>query len=69
MVQMALDTRQPVSETFSVVRQKEMFLLNAHFDADIRLSLLAEDDAVIAWKPRGKRRCRSWMSRPAMSRR
>lgn len=46
-----------------------MFLLNAHFDADIRLSLLAEDDAVIAWKPRGKRRCRSWMSRPAMSRR
>lgn len=54
IVQMALETRQPVSETFSVVRQKEMFLLNAHFDPDIRLSLLAEDDAVIAWKPQGQ---------------
>ncbi|MDQ0420112.1 GNAT superfamily N-acetyltransferase [Peteryoungia aggregata LMG 23059] len=53
IVQMALEARQPVSEIFSVVRQKEMFLLNAHFDPDIRLSLLEEDDAVIAWKPQG----------------
>lgn len=52
-VQMVLEARQPVSEIFSVVRQKEMFLLNAHFDQDIRLSLLEEDDAVIAWKPQG----------------
>lgn len=54
ITQMALEARQPVSEIFSVVRQKEMFLLNARLDPEIRLSLLAEDDAVIAWKPQGE---------------
>jgi predicted N-acetyltransferase YhbS len=52
-VRMVLEARQPVSEIFSVVRQKEMFLLNAHFDPGIRLSLLEDDDAVVAWKHRG----------------
>ncbi len=55
ITQKALEARQPVSEIFSVVRQKEMFLLNARFDPDIRLSLLEEDNAVIAWKPQGER--------------
>lgn len=53
IVQKTLETRQPVSEIFSVARQKEMFLLNAHFDPDIRLSLLEKDAAIIAWKPKG----------------
>lgn len=53
IVQKALEARQPVSEIFSVARQKEMFLLNAHFDPDIRLSLLEENDAVIAWEAQG----------------
>nr|WP_234801559.1 GNAT family N-acetyltransferase [Allorhizobium taibaishanense] len=44
-----LATRQPVSEQFAVVRQIEMFLLNAHFDASVHLTYLAEIDAVVAW--------------------
>jgi GNAT superfamily N-acetyltransferase len=54
IVQMVLEARQPVSEIFSVLRQKEMFLLNARFDPDIRLSLLEEDNAVVAWKPQSE---------------
>ncbi|ACM35248.1 MULTISPECIES: GNAT family N-acetyltransferase [Rhizobium/Agrobacterium group] len=42
--------RQPVSNHFAVVSQTEMFLLNAHFDASITLSLLPSLKAVIAWK-------------------
>lgn len=53
IVQSALEARQPVSEIFAPVRQKEMFLLNAHFDPQIRLSLLPDEDAVVAWKTRG----------------
>jgi predicted N-acetyltransferase YhbS len=45
-----LDNRQPVSEQFAPVRQKEMFLLNCHFDTDIRLTLVEELDCVAAWK-------------------
>lgn len=54
VVQLALGARQPVSEIFAPMRQKEMFLLNARLDPEIRLSLLADEDAVIAWKPRGE---------------
>ncbi len=42
--------RQPVSQVFAVQRQAEMFLLNALFDAKIRISHLPALDAVIAWK-------------------
>jgi GNAT superfamily N-acetyltransferase len=45
-----LDNRQPVSEQFAPARQKEMFLLNCHFDADIRLTLVEELNCVAAWK-------------------
>ncbi|MUO79849.1 GNAT family N-acetyltransferase [Agrobacterium vitis] len=45
-----LACRQPVSNHFAVVSQAEMFLLNAHFDASITLSLLPSLKAVIAWK-------------------
>ncbi len=45
--------RSPVSQHFAVTRQMEMFLLNACFDPDIRLSKLARDDAVIAWELEG----------------
>lgn len=45
-----LDNRQPVSQQFAPERQKEMFLLNCHFDADIRLTLVEELDCVAAWK-------------------
>ncbi|MCF1468821.1 GNAT family N-acetyltransferase [Agrobacterium vitis] len=45
-----LACRQPVSRHFAVVSQTEMFLLNAHFDASITLSLLPSLKAVIAWK-------------------
>lgn len=45
-----LDQRQPVSEIFAPIRQKEMFLLNCRFDADIRLTLVEELDCLAAWK-------------------
>ncbi|MCQ2005607.1 GNAT family N-acetyltransferase [Rhizobium sp. NRK18] len=45
-----LDNRQPVSQQFAPARQKEMFLLNCHFDAGIRLTLIEELDCVAAWK-------------------
>lgn len=45
-----LANRQPVSRMFAVQRQSEMFLLNALFDPEIRLSYLAALDAVIGWK-------------------
>lgn len=45
-----LDHRQPVSNRFAVVRQKEMFLLNSVFDPTITLSLLPALGIVIAWK-------------------
>lgn len=48
-----LDRRQPVSELFAPIRQKEMFLLNCHFDADIRLTYVEKHDCVAAWKIAG----------------
>jgi predicted N-acetyltransferase YhbS len=47
--------RVPVSQRFAVTQQTEMFLLNACFDQDIRLSRLATDDVVVAWKFDGAR--------------
>jgi GNAT superfamily N-acetyltransferase len=48
MVKTLLQDRQPVSTRFAVVRQMEMFLLNASFNSAIRLTALA-DDTVVAW--------------------
>lgn len=45
-----LKIREPVSARFSVQRQAEMFLLNAWFDRDIRLTFLEQIEALIAWK-------------------
>ncbi|AYG57831.1 GNAT family N-acetyltransferase [Rhizobium jaguaris] len=44
-----LQDRAPVSGRFAVAGQMEMFHLNACFDPDIRLSLVA-DTTVVAWK-------------------
>ena len=44
-----LDRRMPVSQRFAVLRQAEMFLLNACFNPDIRLTHLLDADAVVAW--------------------
>ncbi|NTJ64860.1 GNAT family N-acetyltransferase [Agrobacterium rhizogenes] len=48
MVKTLLQNRQPVSTRFAVIRQMEMFLLNASFNSAIRLTALA-DDTVVAW--------------------
>ncbi|MFB2565867.1 GNAT family N-acetyltransferase [Rhizobium sp. IMFF44] len=48
MIKMLLQNRQPVSAQFAVVRQMEMFLLNASFNSAIRLTALG-DEVVIAW--------------------
>jgi predicted N-acetyltransferase YhbS len=53
LVSHILAHRQPVSAVFAVQRQSEMFLLNALFDPEIRLSYLHALDAVIAWKMDG----------------
>lgn len=45
-----LADRQPVSSFLAVARQSEMFVLNALFDPEIRLSFLPALKAVIAWK-------------------
>ena len=45
-----LDGRRPVSDRFAPLRQKEMFLFNAALDADLRLDLMEEDNAVVAWR-------------------
>jgi GNAT superfamily N-acetyltransferase len=50
LVTAILEARCDVSERFSVRRQTKTFLLNACFDPEIRLSHLAELDAIIAWK-------------------
>jgi hypothetical protein len=42
--------RQPVSAHFSIAGHQTEFLLNACFDADIRLSHLPGADAIVAWK-------------------
>lgn len=48
LIKSFLQSRKPVSSCFAVVRQMEMFLLNACFNSAIRLTALGED-AVIAW--------------------
>lgn len=48
LIKTLLQNRQPVSARFAVVRQMEMFLLNACFNPAIRLSALG-DEAVVAW--------------------
>lgn len=44
-----LEGRRPVSDRFAPLRQKEMFLFNASLMPDLRLDLMEEDNAVIAW--------------------
>ena len=48
-----LADREPVSHQLSVVRQSEMFLLNAALNPEIRLSSLPGFDAILAWKLSG----------------
>ena len=45
-----LNGRRPVSDRFAPLRQIEMFLFNAALTPDLRLDLLEEDGAVIAWQ-------------------
>jgi predicted N-acetyltransferase YhbS len=45
-----LDGRRPVSDRFAPLRQQEMFLFNASLMPDLRLDLMEEHDAVIAWQ-------------------
>ncbi|HEV7246434.1 MAG TPA: GNAT family N-acetyltransferase [Shinella sp.] len=45
-----LDGRRPVSDRFAPLRQREMFLFNASLMPDLRLDLMEEHDAVIAWR-------------------
>lgn len=48
-----LDGRRPVSGRFAPLRQVEMFLFNAALLPDVRLDLLEEHDAVVAWQTDG----------------
>lgn len=48
LIRTLLQDRQPASAQFAVVRQMEMFLLNASFNSAIRLTALG-DDTVAAW--------------------
>ncbi|MFK0162735.1 GNAT family N-acetyltransferase [Rhizobium sp. NPDC090279] len=48
LIKTLLQNRQPVSTRFAVIRQMEMFLLNACFNPAIRLTTLG-DAAVVAW--------------------
>jgi predicted N-acetyltransferase YhbS len=49
-----LDGRAPVSDRFAPLRQKEMFLFNASLMPDLRLDLLEEAGAVVAWRADGE---------------
>jgi hypothetical protein len=40
----------PVSDRFAPLRQREMFLFNALLLPDVKLDLLEEADAAIAWR-------------------
>ncbi|OBZ96921.1 acetyltransferase [Pararhizobium polonicum] len=50
LVMRVLRERTAVSSAFSVAAQAEMFLLNSHFDPDIRLAHLEQSGAIIAWR-------------------
>ncbi|WP_421592181.1 GNAT family N-acetyltransferase [Shinella sp. M27] len=45
-----LNGRRPVSDRFAPLRQVEMFLFNAALMPDLRLDVMEEDGAVIAWQ-------------------
>ncbi len=45
-----LKRRSPVSQAFAVAVQREMFLINAVFDPEIRLSYNPSLDLVVAWQ-------------------
>lgn len=45
-----LNARRPVSDGFAPLRQVEMFLFNAALMPDLRLDVMEEDGAVIAWQ-------------------
>jgi GNAT superfamily N-acetyltransferase len=45
-----LNGRRPVSDRFAPLRQTEMFLFNAALMPDVRLDLMEDDGAVIAWQ-------------------
>jgi GNAT superfamily N-acetyltransferase len=50
IVRQLLAERQPVSRLFAAGGHAIEFLLNAHFDPDIRLSYLGDHDAIVAFK-------------------
>lgn len=50
LIVQCLDRRKPVSKDFAVIRQKEMFLLNACFDRQTSLTYLPKLDAIVAWR-------------------
>ena len=45
-----LEGRGPVSDRFAPLRQVEMFLFNASLMPDLRLDLMVEENAVVAWQ-------------------
>ncbi len=45
-----LAARRPVSDRFAPLRQAEMFLFNAALMPELRLDLIEEENAVIAWQ-------------------
>ena len=50
LIRSILAERMPVSERFAVAGQAVEFLLNGCFDPSIRLSHMADHDAVVAWR-------------------
>lgn len=50
LISRILKRRTPISASFAVADQSEMFLLNAVFDPEIRLSHSAALDLVVAWQ-------------------
>ncbi|MBX5156262.1 GNAT family N-acetyltransferase [Rhizobium sp. NZLR8] len=50
LLQSLLKARSPVSTSLSVTVNAAMFLINTQLDADVRVSLLEDQQAAIAWK-------------------
>ncbi|EJT03044.1 GNAT family N-acetyltransferase [Rhizobium sp. CCGE 510] len=50
LLQSLLKVRSPVSTSLSVTVNAAMFLINTQLDPDVRVSLLEDQQAVIAWK-------------------
>jgi GNAT superfamily N-acetyltransferase len=55
LLQAALKNRQPVSKTLAVAENSAMFLINTRLDPGVRLSVIEDKRAVIAWKAEGDR--------------